>query len=141
MNDEITIGQLARQAGVRPSALRYYESIGVLPTPRRVNGQRRYDASTLHRLRVIQLAQRAGFSIAEIQTLLGDFAPETTPAERWRPLAEHKIAEIEALIARAHEMKRILHTLLTCGCVNLEQCGVAGDALREAAAATPNPEA
>jgi MerR family redox-sensitive transcriptional activator SoxR len=122
--EELTIGEVARRAGVRTSALRYYESIGLLSAPQRVNGRRRYDPSTVQLLGVIQLAQQAGFTIAEIQTLFHGFAAETPPAERWRPLVEHKLGEIEALIARAQQMKRILETLLGCGCLRLEECGM-----------------
>ena len=121
--EELAIGEVARRAGVRPSALRYYESIGLLPAPRRVNGRRRYDLAAIQMLRVIQLAQHAGFSVAEIQHLLHGFSAETPPADRWRPLAEHKMREIDALIARAEQMKGILETLLTCGCGRLEMCG------------------
>ena len=64
--DDLAIGDVARRAGIRPSALRYYESIGLLPQPRRVNGRRRYDESTVRMLKLIQLAQGAGFTVAEI---------------------------------------------------------------------------
>ena len=67
--EELTIGEVARQAGIRPSALRYYESIGLLPVPRRVNGRRRYDPAIVQQLTVLQVARQAGFTIAEIQTL------------------------------------------------------------------------
>ena len=122
--EELTIGEVARRTGVRTSALRYYESIGLLSAARRVNGHRRYDPSAIQLLGVIHLAQQAGFTMAEIQTLFHGFAPETAPGERWRPLAEHKLGEIDALIARAQQMKRILETLLQCGCVRLEDCGI-----------------
>ena len=54
--EELVIGEVARRAGIRPSALRYYESIGLMPAPKRVNGRRRYDESTVQMLRVVQLA-------------------------------------------------------------------------------------
>ena len=126
--EELAIGDVARRAGIRPSALRYYESIGLLPAPKRVNGRRRYDESTVQMLRVVQLAQQAGFTVAEIQTLLHGFAPDTPPAARWQPLAQHKIAELDALIERAQRMKLILETGLNCGCLRLEDCAVALDA-------------
>ncbi len=128
--EELTIGEVARRAGVRTSALRYYESIGLLPAARRVNGRRRYDPDAVRMLAVIHLAQQAGFSMAEIQTLFHGFAAETPPGERWRPLAEHKLGEVDALIARAQQMKRILETLLECGCVRLEECGIGTAELR-----------
>jgi MerR family transcriptional regulator, redox-sensitive transcriptional activator SoxR len=123
--EELPIGEVARQAGIRPSALRYYESIGLMPAPKRISGRRRYDESTVQMLRVVQLAQAAGFTVAEIQTLLHGFAPDTPPAARWRPLAQQKIAELDALIARVQQMKFILETGLNCGCLRLEDCAVA----------------
>jgi MerR family transcriptional regulator, redox-sensitive transcriptional activator SoxR len=123
--EELAIGEVARRAGIRPSALRYYESIGLLPAPKRVSGRRRYDESTVQMLRVVQLAQHAGFTVAEVQTLLHGFAPDTPPAARWQPLAQQKIAELDALIVRAQQMKVILETGLNCGCLRLEDCTVA----------------
>lgn len=118
----MTIGEIADQAGVRPSAIRYYESIGLLSPPSRVNGQRRYEPGVLPILRVIQAAQHAGFSISEIQTLLHDF-PEDTPASvRWQTLASKKLGEVEALIEHANTMKRFLEQALQCQCIKLEEC-------------------
>jgi MerR family transcriptional regulator, redox-sensitive transcriptional activator SoxR len=125
--EDLAIGEVARRAGIRPSALRYYESIGLIPAPKRVSGRRRYDEGTLQMLRVVQLAQQAGFTVAEIQTLLHGFAPDTPPAARWRPLAQQKIAELDALVERAQQMRRILETGLQCGCLRLEDCAVALD--------------
>lgn len=123
--EDLAIGEVARRAGVRPSALRYYESIRLLPAPRRVAGRRRYDENTIQMLKVIQLAQQAGFTVAEIQTLLHGFAPETPPAARWQPLARQKLAELDALIERAQRMKQILQAGLNCGCLRLEDCAIA----------------
>ena len=122
--EELPIGEVARRAGIRTSALRYYESIGLMPAPKRVSGRRRYDESTVQMLKVVQLAQQAGFTVAEIQTLLHGFAPDTPPAQRWDPLARQKLRELDALIERAQHMKRILETGLHCGCLRLEDCAV-----------------
>ena len=122
--EELPIGEVARRAGIRPSALRYYESIGLMPAPKRVSGRRRYDQSTVQMLKVVQLAQQAGFTVAEIQTLLHGFAPDTPPAARWDPLARQKLQELDALIERAQKMKRILETGLHCGCLRLEDCAI-----------------
>ncbi len=135
--EELTIGELAQRVGVRTSALRYYESVGLLAPARRVSGQRRYSADALERLAVVQLAQQAGFSVAEIQTLLYGFAPDTAPGERWRPLAERKLAEVGALIERAQAMQRLLANLLDCGCGTLEECGVDAGAHCAPVAAPP----
>jgi MerR family redox-sensitive transcriptional activator SoxR len=97
----LTIGEAARRAGVRTSALRYYEGIGLLPAPRRVSGRRRYDGEVLRALGVIRLAKQAGFTMAETRTLLPGFSASTPPSPRWRALARRKLAEIDALISRA----------------------------------------
>src|SRR5437868_13347789 len=96
--DQFTIGEIASNVGVRTSAIRYYESIGVLPPPRRVNGRRRYDEEVLKLLSIIQVAQKAGFSVAEIKTLLSGFPPGTPASTRWQRLAERKLVEVEKQI-------------------------------------------
>ena len=120
----MTIGEVARRAGIRPSALRYYESAGVLPEPERENGRRRYGPEVLELLAVVRVAQQAGFTISEIRTLLHGFTTETPPSERWRALASEKLPEVEALIRRAFGMKRLLEWGLRCDCLRLEDCAL-----------------
>src|SRR5215203_2359679 len=67
----LTIGQVARQAGLATSAIRYYESIGLLPEPERLSGQRRYAPDVLRRLGAIDVAKQAGFTLEETRALLG----------------------------------------------------------------------
>src|SRR6202023_1442376 len=64
--EELTIGEVAQRAAIRASAIRSYESVEVFPAPSRINGRRRYDSRVLERLAVIQMAQQAGFTVAEI---------------------------------------------------------------------------
>src|SRR2546428_4053994 len=104
--EELTIGEVAKQAGIHASAIRCYESVEILPVPRRVNGRRLYDSSVLDRLAVIQMAQRAGFTISEIRTLFNGFTPETPASARWEALARQKITEVDALILRAQAIKQ-----------------------------------
>lgn len=118
----LTIGEVARRSGLRPSALRYYEELGLIDPPHRQGKQRRYEASVFQRLAVIQLAQRAGFMMAEIGVLLNGFAPGTPAAIRWRNLAEQKLAEVEEQLRRGEEMRRLLLESLRCGCLALDQC-------------------
>ena len=117
-----SIGEVARRARLNPSAIRYYERIDLLPDTERVGGQRRYDESVLIRLAVIELAQRAGFTLAETRTLLNGFSEKAAPSARWRSLAHRKLPEVEALIARASGMKRLLEEGLECECLSLEEC-------------------
>ena len=122
--EELPIGEVARRAGISPSALRYYERIGLLPAPKRVSGRRRYDDSTVQMLKVVQLAQRAGFTVNEIQTLMHGFAPDTPPIVRWQHLAQQKLRELDTLIEQANQMKQVLKAGLNCGCLRLEDCTI-----------------
>ncbi len=125
--EEMSIGEVARRAGVRTSALRYYESVGVLPAPRRVNGRRRYEGEVLDLLAIVRVAQQAGFTVAEIRTLLHGFSADTPPSARWRALATRKLPEVEALVERAQGMKRLLERGLRCDCLRLEDCELVGE--------------
>jgi len=126
----MSIGEVAWRAGIRPSALRYYEGVGVLPAPERENGRRRYDGEVLRevldRMAVVRVAQQAGFTISEIRTLLNGFSEETPPSERWRLLAEEKLPEVEALVKRALGMRALLERGLRCECLRLEDCDLIG---------------
>jgi MerR family redox-sensitive transcriptional activator SoxR len=126
-----TIGEVARRAGVRPSKLRYYEGVGLLPSPERTNGRRRYEGvvlrEVLDRLAVVRVAQQAGFTISEIRTLLDGFSEDTPPSELWRALAREKLTEVDALIDRALGMKDLLKRGLRCECLSLEECSLVSD--------------
>ena len=82
------ISELARQAGLRASAIRFYERIGLLPPARRVSGQRRYDHGVLSRLAVIERARQSGFTLDEARRLFSGFREGVPPSERWRKLAQ-----------------------------------------------------
>jgi MerR family redox-sensitive transcriptional activator SoxR len=120
--ENLTIGMVAKLAGVRPSAIRYYESVGVLTPARRVRGQRRYAVDVLTHLAVIRAAQDLGFTVAEIRELFAGFPDDTTSSERWHSLARRKMAELDALIARAEGMRGVLRESLRCGCVTFADC-------------------
>lgn len=119
---DLSIGEVAHRAGIRASAIRYYEQAGLLPEPRRISGRRRYDPGVLDLLALIRFAQEAGFTIAEIHGLVQGFEERTPISLRWQALARPKVAEIEALIARARHMRRLLDRVLSCGCVQLDEC-------------------
>jgi MerR family transcriptional regulator, redox-sensitive transcriptional activator SoxR len=122
---ELTITQVAQRAGIRPSAIRYYESVGLLPVPARVNGRRRYDESIARRLTIIAAAQGMSFTIAEIAILVHGFSSDTPASARWHALAGEKRAAIDALIQRAEGMKRMLEAVSHCDCATLDACAEA----------------
>jgi MerR family redox-sensitive transcriptional activator SoxR len=137
MNDtRMRIGEVARQARVRVSHIRYYEDIGLLPEPERVSGQRRYDDSVLRRLAVIDVAQRAGLTLDEIRDLVqhGNDPMNT----RLRQLAERRLPEIDALIERAQRVRTWLQTATGCDCQRIDACALFDEApLASAAEARP----
>jgi len=118
----MSIGQLATICGLAPSAIRYYERAGLLPKPVRVSRQRRYGADAVGRLRVLRLAREAGFTIAETRTFIAGFSANTPPAIRWRTLAERKLSEIGAQVARLEHMKSLLESSFHCDCLSIDDC-------------------
>ena len=112
----MSIGELAQQAGVETSTIRYYEQIGVLPPPQRVNGRRVYEVKTLKQLAFIRAVKAAGFTMAEIQALTSAWAAENHAPTDWRTFVERKIAETEAVIVQAEQTRQILLHALACGC-------------------------
>lgn len=120
----LTTGELAARAGINASAIRYYERLRLLPEPQREHGQRRYEAGVIRRLELIGVAKRAGFSLDEIRVLL-DADDAGTPAhEPLTALAERKLPEVEALIARAEAMREWLEAATGCGCTSLDRCAL-----------------
>jgi MerR family redox-sensitive transcriptional activator SoxR len=120
----MTIGQVAARAGLNTSHIRYYEEIGVLPAPERVSGQRRYDVGVLHRLAIIDVAQRAGLTLEEIRDLTGPQPEGYDVSSRIRELAERKLPDIEALIERAEAVRRWLQVASACDCSSVDVCGL-----------------
>lgn len=118
MAAHLTIGEVARRAGVAPTALRYYEKLGLLPAPERIGGRRRYDEAIL-RLEVIRLCKAAGFSLDEIAVLMDDDTPGRPVA---RALAEAKLAEIDAQIASLARARSIVEWGMQCTCPSIDEC-------------------
>ncbi len=134
---EMRIGEVAERAGVRASAVRYYESVGLLPLARRQSGQRRYGPEVLLRLAGIRVAQEAGFRVSEIRRLFYGFPEDAGLSRRWADLAREKLVEIEDLIRRAREMKRLLETGISCGCSALDECILIDEAPRPTSSPRP----
>jgi MerR family redox-sensitive transcriptional activator SoxR len=118
----MTIGEVASRTGLRASAIRYYEGLGLLPRPSRRAGRRVYDTSIVERLAVIELAKTSGFALKEIRALLARTGGQA-PATAWRELASAKGPEIDAQMQRLVLMKDILVKLKRCSCATLEECG------------------
>lgn len=120
----MTIGEVAARAGMRKSHIRYYEQVGVLAAAERISGQRRYREEVLHRLAIIDVAQRAGLSLEEIRQLTGAESRGARASETIRALAHEKLPHIEALVARAEAVKRWLEVAQACDCSSVDVCGL-----------------
>lgn len=107
----MTIGELARRAGVAPSALRYYEELGLMPPARRASGQRRYDASAVERVGMILLLRDVGFSLSGMKALM---AARSESLDAWRELARIKLGELDERIAQAQAARVALEHGLRC---------------------------
>src|SRR5260370_42525813 len=120
----LTISQVANRVGLRSSALRYYEQIGLIDAAERVSGQRRYDETVFYRLSIVQRAQQAGFTLQEIQELFTGFVEGTPAPERWKQLSTKKLQELAAQMSQIRFMQGLLQEMMAnCRCDTLETCG------------------
>jgi MerR family transcriptional regulator, redox-sensitive transcriptional activator SoxR len=121
-NQLLLIGEVARISGKAPSAIRYYESIELLPAPLRANGRRLYPAEVLRSLAVIATAQRAGLRLDDIRLLLGASPDDADAIERLREVAERRLPVLREAIARAELVREWLEQAADCCCPTLEAC-------------------
>lgn len=121
----LSIGELAELTGFAASAIRYYESVGVLPEPSRSSGQRKYDQEMVERLGMLDAAQRAGFTLEEITTLFRS-SDEGRVSVELRGLATERLEAVSQLIERASRMKVWLEQASDCGCQTMEECALFG---------------
>jgi MerR family transcriptional regulator, redox-sensitive transcriptional activator SoxR len=120
----LTIGQVAERAGLRTSHIRFYERVGVLPPPERVSGQRRYREDVLHRLAIVDVAQRAGLTLEQIAPLTGPGNRTADAGRHIRAVADAKLPELDALIARAHAVRNWLELARSCDCASVDVCAL-----------------
>lgn len=123
----LRIGVVARLTGRQPSAIRYYEEIGLLPAPLRVSGRRMYEPEVVRTLAVIETAQRAGLTLDEIRTLLETKAQDGESIERLRAIARRKLPEVTALIRRTELVREWLACAERCECPSLDDCPLFGE--------------
>jgi MerR family transcriptional regulator, redox-sensitive transcriptional activator SoxR len=134
--ERLPIGDVAQASGRSASSIRYYERVGLIPAPERVSGQRRYPSAVLRTLAVIETAQRAGLTLAEIKALLAADAghpcdpgdPKSPGPSDWlRQVATRKLPEVRALIERAERVHRWLEAAAGCACPTLDDCQLFGE--------------
>ncbi len=139
MSDRLlTIGELARRAGIAPSALRYYEELGLLPTPARISGQRRYPESAVGLVGIILLLRDVGFSLAEQKALM---AARAAAPNEWGRLARRKLAQLDEQIAKAQTAREAIEHALCCPHEDIPQCPNFGSLITARLAGQPLHEA
>ena len=126
MGELLTIGQIARRSGVAASALRYYESLGLIRAERAGSGHRRFPRAALRRIAFIVFAQRVGMRLEEIARELARLPAERVPTGRdWARLARVWTSRIDERLAELERLRRGLDGCIGCGCLSLERCRLA----------------
>ncbi|SEO89259.1 redox-sensitive transcriptional activator SoxR [Aquisalimonas asiatica] len=121
--ETLTVGEVARRAGLQTSALRFYESRGLIRSTRNASGHRRYARDTLRRVAVIKAAQRIGIPLDEIADALSTLPEGRTPtASDWRQLSDAWRAQLDERIDKLCKLRDQLDDCIGCGCLSLESC-------------------
>ena len=114
LNSSMTVGALAKQAGVKIDTIRYYERHGLLPKPPRTNsGYRTFTHASVEQLRFIKQAQALGFTLNEVKQLLALRVSPGMTCNDVRKRADAKLADIQYKIDSLHAMKRALQQLIS----------------------------
>jgi MerR family redox-sensitive transcriptional activator SoxR len=121
----MTIGELAERAGVATSAIRFYESRGLIGSRRTTGNQRRYERSTLRRVAFIRTAQRVGLTLEEIGEALATLPDGRTPTKAdWHRLSQAWQPRLDAQIRRLELLRDRLESCIGCGCLSLRSCAL-----------------
>lgn len=116
------IGEVARRAGIATSAIRYYEKESLILQADRQGNARVYGADIFDRLALIELAKKAGFTIAETRDLVRGISRRTPPGPRLQAMARKKLVEVDERIAEAQRMRAVLEKMARCECPTFEEC-------------------
>lgn len=121
----LTIGQLAERSGVATSALRYYESRGLISSERTTGNQRRFRQAMLRRVAFIRSAQRVGLSLEEVEEALATLPEGRTPTKAdWSRLSRSWRPRIDEQIERLERLRDKLDGCIGCGCLSLRTCSL-----------------
>ncbi|WP_428773908.1 redox-sensitive transcriptional activator SoxR [Vibrio sp.] len=122
---EMTVGEVAKRAGVAVSALHFYEQKGLITSWRNAGNQRRYDRSVLRRIAVIKAAQQVGLSLDEITTALAHLPMNHAPTKQeWEHMASQWHQLLEERIQQLRQLQTSLGDCIGCGCLSLEHCSL-----------------
>ncbi|WP_293574095.1 redox-sensitive transcriptional activator SoxR [Phaeobacter sp.] len=119
----VSIGYLSERTGLAVSAIRYYETQGLVEPWRNAGGQRRFERADLRRLSFVMIAQKFGFSLPEIQSFLKGLPGGRTPTKAdWAQLSAQFREHLDARIATLERMRDNLDGCIGCGCLSLPNC-------------------
>ena len=116
------IGEVAQRAGIATSAIRYYEKEGLILKADHQGNARVYGSDIFDRLALIELAKKAGFTIAETREIVRGISRRTSPGPRLQVMARKKLLEVEERIAEAERMRGVLQKMTRCECPTFEEC-------------------
>ena len=123
--DLLAIGEVARRSGMAPSALRYYEDLGLIAATRTAGGARRYPRSVLRRLAVIRAARNVGLSLPEVREALETLPPDRPPTTTdWARLSGEWRDRLDEQIAALTRLRDGLTSCIGCGCLSLDRCAL-----------------
>ena len=121
----LSIGQLATRTGLAVSAIRYYETQGLIEPLRNAGGQRRFMRADIRRLSFVQIAQQFGFSIARIKALLDELPHGRTPTEKdWGRIGKIFRADLDQRIETLEKLRDKLDGCIGCGCLSMKKCAL-----------------
>ena len=122
---QLTIGQLSARAGVATSAIRFYESRGLIRSLRTTGNQRRFEQPTLRRLAFIRTAQRVGLTLEEVADALATLPENRTPTKAdWARLSRGWRPRLDEQIERLQRLRDKLDGCIGCGCLSLRTCAL-----------------
>lgn len=135
----LSIGELARRTGLSVSAIRFYETRGLVRASRGSGNQRRFARSDIRRLSFVMISQQLGLSLAEIEAELSTLRHDQAPtAADWRSIGTRMRAVLAEKIAMMQRTYELLDGCIGCGCLSLERCALYNPNDR-AARAGPGP--
>ena len=139
MSALLTIGEIARRTGLSVSAIRFYESRGLVSAVRTSGNQRRFLRSDIRRLSFALVAQRLGLTLAQIEAELATLPHGRAPTQQdWTAISIRIRAAFEERIAMLERTRDLLDGCIGCGCLSLERCAIYNPEDR-AAGAGPGP--
>lgn len=123
--DQLSIGEVSRRSGLPPSAIRYYEVLGLITSTRTTGNQRRYQRAALRRLAVIRSARHVGLTLDDIQQAMSTIPTHAAPTKReWRRMSQSWREELDRKIEDLQALRRNLDSCIGCGCLSMRQCAI-----------------